>query len=138
MIDQWGGTDSTPVVSMDMKRHDAVTAETRSFLIGETGISFAGWNYNSNMPGGYPAGETKYEQDSSNIKMIEGTKYHVVCTRLIEAGGQDTKLEVFNGETLIATKQHGWQDGYKGNVVIYFSVRNVGATISNITSAVVE
>lgn len=138
VIDQWGGTDATPVVSIDMKRYDSDPGETRSFLIGETGISFAGWNYDYNMPAGFPAGETKYVENEVNVKMAEEAKYHIVCTRLMEAGGQDTKLEVFKGETAIGVMQHGWQDGYKGNAVVYFSVRNVNATITNIALTVAE
>ena len=138
VIDEWGSKDATPVVSMDMKRYDASPAETRSFLIGQTGISFAGWNYDSNMPGGYPAGETKYTENAVNVRMAEEASYHIICTRLIEAGGQDTKLEVFKGETCVGVMQHGWQDGYSGNAVVYFSVRNVNATISNIALTVAQ
>ena len=71
--------------------------------------------------------------------MVENKTYHVVCTRLMDlTQGQDTKIEVYDGELLIATMTHGWRDGYKGNAVIFLSVRNVNATLSNITlSAVV-
>ena len=138
VIDEWGSNDAAPVVSMDMKRYDSDTAETRSFLIGKTGISFAGWNYDSNMPAGYPAGETKYVENEVNVRMAEEATYHIVCTRLMLSGGQDTKLEVFKGETCIGTMQHGWQDGYSGNAIVYFSVRNVNATISNITLTVAQ
>ena len=138
VIDAWGSTDSTPVVSMDMHRYDSDPAETRSFLIGQNSISFAGWNYNSNMPGGYPAGATNYNNGTADIRMAEEKTYHVVCTRLMLDGGQDTKLQVFDGQNAIATMQHGWQDGYKGNAVVYFSVRNVNATISNIVFTVAE
>lgn len=138
VIDEWGSKDATPVVSMDMKRYDSSTAETRSFLIGSTGISFAGWNYDNNMPGGFPAGETKYVENEVNVRMAEEATYHIVCTRLMLSGGQDTKLEVFKGTTCVGTMQHGWQDGYSGNAVIYFSVRNVNATISNIALTVAQ
>jgi hypothetical protein len=141
VIDQWGATDATPVVSLDMRRHDSTPWETRSYLIGETGVSFAGWNYNHNLPGGFPAGETKYNDGTNNIKMKEVDKtYHVVCTRLYiaEPAGQDTKIEVYDGELLIALMTHGWNDGYSGNAVIFLSVRNVNATLSNIRLSTIE
>ena len=138
VIDQWGSQDATPVVSVDMKRYDSSTAETRSFLMGQNSVSFAGWDYNNNMPAGYPAGPTNYNDGEKDIKMAEEKTYHVVCTRLMLDGGQDTKLQVFDGEKVIVTAQHGWQDGYKGNAVIFLSVRNVAATLSNIAITVTE
>lgn len=132
VIDTWGSTDSAPAVCMDMLRWDENVPETRTFLITETGVSFAGWNYNSDMPGNYPAGKTAYNNGTSDIKMSEGKTYHVICTRLMLDGGQDTKIEVKDGDTTIATMQHGWQDGYKGNAFFHLSVRNVNATLSNI------
>lgn len=139
VIDKWGTTDESPVVALDLRRQDSDPAETRSFLVGKTGVSFAGWNYNYSLPNGYPAGLTQYHDGATNIQMVENKTYHVVCTRLMDlTQGQDTKIEVYDGELLIATMTHGWRDGYKGNAVIFLSVRNINATLSNITlSAVV-
>lgn len=137
-IDTWGSNNATPAVCVDLRRYDSDVAETRSFMVAETGISFAGWNYNGVMPAGLPAGETKYSDGTNNIKMAQGKTYHVACTRLMLDGGQDTKLDVYDGETLVATATHNWQDGYKGNAVPFFSVRNVNATLSNITITVAE
>ncbi|HOE15304.1 MAG TPA: Ig-like domain-containing protein [Candidatus Paceibacterota bacterium] len=138
VIDAWGSIDATPVVSVDMRRQDRDVAETRSYLIGETGVSFAGWNYNANMPGGYPAGETKYHNGETNVKMLEAKSYRVICTRLMPEGGQDTKIEVYDGELLLATATHGWNDNYNGNAVVFLSVRNVNATLTNIAITVTE
>ncbi len=138
VIDGWGSKASAPAVLMDMLRWDENFAETRSFIVAETGVSFAGWSYNGDLNGDFPAGKKEYNDGTSSIKMKEDKTYHVTCTRLMLDGGQDTKIEVKDGDTTIATMQHGWQDGYKGNACFYLSVRNVNATLSNITVTTAE
>lgn len=131
-VDAWGSLDTAPSVNVDIKRYDSDTAETRSFMVTRTGLSFAGWNYNSNMPAGHPAGLQEY---TGGVRMKEDNEvtYHVVCTRLMLNNGQDCKLQVYEGDTLFAEKAWDWQDGYKGNVTIGFSVRNVACKLTNIT-----
>ena len=134
VIDSWGSKDNTPAVCVDMKHWDSGVNETRTYLIGKNAISFAGWSYSGDLNAGYPAGPTNYNDGSSDIRMSENKTYHVVCTRLMTSTSQDCKLDVLDGSKTIATKTWGWaNEGYTGNVVIYFSVRNVNATISNIT-----
>ncbi len=139
VVDAWGSLDSNPAVCLDMKRYDSDTLETRTFQLQQTGVTFAGWSYGGDMPGGFPAGETKYNNGTNDVKLSEEKTYHVALTRLMYAGeGEDTKIEVFDGETQIVSATHGWKDGYSGNSVAYFSVRNVNATLSNITFTVAE
>lgn len=125
VIDKFGSKDGEPAVVVSMPRYDRESPQTRSWVIGENRAGFTGWDRNGDLPGGVGDGGRQFE-----TPLVEGTSYHVECTKL---PGCDTKISV-NG----VEYAHGWVDGYTGSHVLFFSTRNLDATLSNITITVEE
>lgn len=125
VIDKFGSQDGEPAVVVSMPRYDREAPQTRSWIIAETRAGFTGWDRNGNLPAGVGDGGRTYA-----TPLVEGTSYHVECTKL---PGCDTKISV-NG----VEYAHGWVDGYTDSHVLFFSTRNLDATLSNITITVEE
>ncbi len=127
-IDKWGSMDSVPALIFTVNRWDSDPNEARSYIIAETAAGFSGWNSSSDLPAGIGTGMDKTYETALGT----GTTYHAVCERPVYGNGYDTVLTV-NG----LTTNHGWDGGgYQGAMVGWFSVRNLDATISNITLTV--
>ena len=130
-IDKWGSKDPMPAVVFTLSRWSAAANESRSYVISEFAAGFSGWNMGSDMPAGIGSG-TENGTYESPLKI--GQTYHAVCERPLLGSGYDTVITV-NGKKV----NHNWDGGgYQGDMVGWFSVRNLDATISNITLTVEE
>lgn len=133
VIDRYGATDAMPAVLMTINRHDENFPESRSCLISEFKVGFTGWNYNGDLPGGIGAASADYNA------LEQGKTYKVTCDRLMYEDGQDTRilLQDEGGETIMDFT-HNWHDGYRGAANVFFAVRNMNATLSNITLTTID
>ncbi len=133
-IDGFGTRDSAPALAVTIVRYDEAAAEGRSLIITENKAGWTGWNVNNNLPDGIGSGGVEYTANGAATKLQAGETYHVVFTRVMTEGGQDTRMVITDkdGNTLI-DHQHGWADGYTGRVAVRFLSRDLDCTITNIT-----
>lgn len=135
-IDQYGATNPLPALAVTINRYDGF-AEARSFVIGESKAGFTGWNSNGSLNEGIGDGgrlytATKEDETTENVLLDTTQTYKITCTRLMN-NGQDTKICVAKQDgTILLEYAHGWNDGYKGPVLLSFLARDINCTITNI------
>ena len=135
-IDQYGANNPLPALAVTINRYDGF-AEARSFVIGESKAGFTGWNSNGSLNEGIGDGgrlytATKEDETTENVLLDTTQTYKITCTRLMN-NGQDTKICVAKQDgTILLEYAHGWNDGYKGPVLLSFLARDINCTITNI------
>ena len=132
-IDFFGGRDGLPALAVTFNRYEGAPAEARSLVIGQYKAGWTGWNSNANLPDGIGSGGREYMLGGESTRLEEGQTYHVVFTRVMTAGGQDTRMIIVDKDgNVLLEDQHGWQDGYSSRAVVSFLSRDLDCTISNI------
>ncbi len=135
-ITGYGATDGMPGLAVTMNRYDESPAEARSVLLCEFKSGFTGWNSNGDLNSGIGSGGVSYAEEAP---LLENTLYHVTVTRLMTAEGQDMAYKVTDAEgKVLVQEEHGWKDGYSGNAVLSFLVRDLNCVLSNIVLTVSE
>lgn len=132
-INSFGGRDGLPALAVTINRYDGAYAEARSLVIGQYKAGWTGWNSNGDLNAGIGSGGVEYVANGETVRLEEGQTYHVVFTRVMTEGGQDTRMLITDKDgNVLIDHQHGWADGYSGRAVVSFLCRDVDCTISNI------
>lgn len=132
-INSFGGRDGLPALAVTINRYDGAYAEARSLVIGQYKAGWTGWNSNGDLNPGIGSGGVEYVANGETVRLEEGQTYHVVFTRVMTEGGQDTRMLITDKDgNVLIDHQHGWADGYSGRAVVSFLCRDVDCTISNI------
>lgn len=132
-INSFGGRDGLPALAVTLNRYDVAPWEARSLVIGQYKAGWTGWNSNGDLNAGIGSGGVEYVAGGETVRLEEGQTYHVVFTRVMTEGGQDTRMLITDKDgNVLIDHQHGWADGYSGRAVVSFLCRDVDCTISNI------
>lgn len=134
-VQSWGGTDGMPSLVFNVNRYLNPVAESRAYIISEFGAGFSGWNNNADLPAGIGTGVQPY---ADGVRIEVDQTYHVEATRLMTENGQDTRIVISSGETVLLDFTHNWQDGYSGIAYGSFLSRNLNCTVDNIAISIAE
>lgn len=133
-IDSFGSKGAMPALAVTINRYDSACNQARSLIIAQYKAGWTGWDSNGDLNAGIGSGGKAYSLNNEDARLEEGSTYHVTFTRLMYADGQDTKLQIKDSKgNVLLEDAHGWQDGYKGRVVVSFLCRDINCTIANLS-----